>query len=103
MCILLCASSVVRVLCHAAATPQAWGGDIHLGRYDLLDKDDLQLGVRDRIKKATKIATGILLGKAFPADGPSSAGSTIADFGSAFGTTARVAAREYGCNVSMYR
>lgn len=79
---------------------QAWGGDIHVGRYDLLGEDELKLGVRAWIKRATKLSTGILLGKAFPADRPSPAGSTIAEMGSAFGTTSRTAAREYGCNVS---
>eukprot|EP00752_Nemacystus_decipiens_P001274 g1270.t1 len=80
---------------------QAWGGagDIHVGRYDLLDEDERKLEVRERMKLATKLSTGMLLGKAFPKDGPSPVGSTIADFGAGFGSTARAAAREYGCNV----
>lgn len=41
-----------------------------------------------------------MLTKAFPSSGPSSNGSTIMDMGSAHGGTARIAAKEFGCNVS---
>ncbi|CAM9795112.1 unnamed protein product [Scytosiphon promiscuus] len=81
---------------------QAWGEDIHIGRYDLLNKDELEnLDARERIRRATTLSTNILLGKAFPSAGsePLPSGYTVMDMGSAHGSTARAAAKEYGCNV----
>ena len=79
---------------------QAWGGtgDIHIGLYDHLDKEQRKLETRDRIRMATTLTTEWFLGNAF-GNGPSPAGSTVVDMGSGFGSTARVAAKEYGCNV----
>lgn len=83
--------------------PKAWGEDIHIGRYDLLTKDELDnMDARQRIRRATTISTEILLGKAFPFANsePLPSGFTVMDMGSAHGSTARAAAKEYGCNVS---
>lgn len=60
------------------------------------------LDARERIRRATTLSTEILLGKAFRSAGsePLPSGFTVMDMGSAHGSTARAAAKEYGCNVS---
>lgn len=84
---------------------QAMGEDLHVGRYDLLTPDELNMELKERMKRATALSTRALLDKVFPpSDGPSPGGddtaTTIMDMGSGHGSTARTAAKEYGCNVS---
>ncbi|CAM9145359.1 unnamed protein product, partial [Ectocarpus sp. 4 AP-2014] len=78
---------------------QAWGEDIHIGRYDLLSTDELKMGPRERIKRATALSTRGLLGKVFPPLPGGETTMTVMDMGSAHGSTARMAAKEHGCNV----
>ncbi|CAN0361205.1 unnamed protein product, partial [Ectocarpus sp. 12 AP-2014] len=78
---------------------QAWGEDIHIGRYDLLSTDELKMGPRERIKRATALSTRGLLGKVFPPSPGGETTMTVMDMGSAHGSTARMAAKEHGCNV----
>lgn len=78
---------------------QVWGGDVHVGLYHLLKGDDAKLEGVERIKHAGVITTNVLLEKALPVTGRSSDGITIMDMGSAHGGTARIAAKEFGCNV----
>lgn len=79
---------------------QAWGEDIHIGRYDLLSTDELKMGPRERIKRAAALSTRGLLGKVFPPSPGGETTMTVMDMGSAHGSTARTAAKEHGCNVS---
>lgn len=78
-----------------------WGKDLHIGRFDLLKREDDKLEGSARIKRAAELATEILLTKAFPPSGPAPDKCITMDMGSSTGSTARLAAKTYGCNVRM--
>lgn len=81
---------------------QVWGEEyIHVGVYTKFEGEDKELKGAPRIAKASSINTQGLLSLCFPGGEGSLASDkcTLLDMGSGLGGTARVAAKEYGCDV----
>ncbi|CAM9353219.1 unnamed protein product, partial [Laminaria digitata] len=81
---------------------QVWGEEyIHVGLYTKFQGEDKKLKGVQRIAKASSISTQELLSLCFPAGDGSLAPEkcVLVDMGAGFGGTARVAAKEYGCDV----
>lgn len=80
-----------------------WGQEyIHVGLYTKFQGEDKNLKGVQRIAKASSINTQELLSLCFPSGGDGSLAPdkcTLVDMGSGLGGTARVAAKEYGCDV----
>lgn len=81
---------------------QLWGEGLHIGRYDLLKGVDAKLQGQERLERAASLGTMEMLKRASPPEGFPSAGWTMMDMGSAYGTTARMAVKEFGCKVKAF-
>ena len=71
-----------------------------MGRYDLLEGEDVELKGKARMQRASDLATELLFSKAFRDDGPSPSDCIVMDMGSSVGNLARMAVMRYGCTVS---
>eukprot|EP00904_Undaria_pinnatifida_P006109 jgi/Undpi1/2628/HiC_scaffold_13.g06007.m1 len=81
---------------------QVWGEEyIHVGLYTKFEGEDTKLKGVDRINRANCINTAEVLSVCFPAggDGPAPSKCVLMDMGAGLGGTARVAAKDYGCDV----
>ena len=79
-----------------------WGEEyIHVGLYTKFEGEDTKLKGVDRINRANCINTAEVLSVCFPAggDGPAPSKCVLMDMGAGLGGTARVAAKDYGCDV----
>ena len=79
-----------------------WGGEyIHVGLYAKLEGEDTKLKGVDKINRASCVNTAEVLSLFFPAGGhgPAPSKCVLMDMGAGLGGTARVAAKDYGCDV----